>query len=155
MRDRFRLDTYTIIIIALIPAFLGIAATATWFYERAEATRICGEVDEYLQDVGNITPSFTSTGTLGDADVWIDQFSALSVPWPAQDLHDATVSAINYGGTTEPDLDISAPGAVYDELTAYQGTLDEGRENLLINCEDVDNQILTAFPMFFTRTTQP
>lgn len=155
MRDRFRLDIYTIVIIALIPAFFGIAATATWFYDRAEAERICGDVETYMQNVENITPTFAEAGTLDGTDNWLESFEALSVPWPAQDLHDAAISTITFGANTDPDLDVSEPGAVYDELTTFQDALDEGREGLLLHCEDMENQLVAAFPMFFTRTTQP
>jgi hypothetical protein len=152
--QRLRLDSYTIIIIALLPSFLLIAAGATWFYERAEARRACSDATEYLADVSDMSASFQSAGTLSNARSWLTSMESLQPPLVARELHDSTVASVTYAISVTPDLDVSAPASVYEAVTPFQDNIDAGRDELIDECPDLALQIPDAFPMFFAKDGQ-
>jgi hypothetical protein len=151
LQQRLKLDGYAIIIIALLPSFLLIAAGATWFYDRAEARRACSDATAYLADVSDMSASFQSAGTLSNARPWLTSMESLRPPLVAKDLHDATVASVNYAISVEPDLDVSAPASVYDAVTPFQDSIDAGRADLVDECPDLALQVPDAFPMFFAK----
>jgi len=153
-RQRIRLDSYTILIIALIPSFLLIAAGATWFYERAEARRACSDAAAYLDEVADLAASFQTVDTIADTGGWINDMNTLRPPAVASALHDAALSTVTYAMTTRPDLDVSAPGVLYREITPFQDSLDTGRSDLVAACPEVETRIPAAFPMFFGNDDQ-
>jgi hypothetical protein len=153
-RRSFRLDAYTIIIIALIPSFMLIAAGATWFYDRAEAKRACSDSATYLADATDLVGSFQNAGTLGNAGPWLTSMESLTPPSVASDLHEAAMSTVQYGISTQPNTDTTSPGAVYDAVIPFQDSLDSARAALVQKCPETAPQIPQAFPMFFREDSQ-
>jgi len=153
-RRSFRLDAYTIIIIALIPSFMLIAAGATWFYDRAEARRACDDSVAYLADVTDLVASFKDAGTLGNAGPWLASMETLTPPSVASNLHEAAMSTVQYGISTQPDTTTTSPRAVYDAVIPFRDSLDNARQSLVQTCPETAPQITEAFPMFFTEGSQ-
>ena len=154
LRQHLKLDVYTIIIVALIPSFLLIAAGATWFYDRAEARRACSDATAYLEDASGLAGSFQSASSVSDTTAWVTGMQALHPPPVAQSLHDTVLGTVSYATSTIPDLNVSEPGAVYDAVTPFQDSLDRSRDDLVKECPDLAAQIPDAFPMFFTKDGQ-
>jgi len=154
LRQQLRLDAYNLIIIALIPSFMLIAAGATWFYERAEARRACSEATAYLEDATSFAGAYQSSGTLANARSWVAGMESLQPPTVARDLHDTAISAVTYASSTNPGADTSVPGGLYETLTPFQDSLDSGRNELVETCPDLASLIPDAFPMFFTKDGQ-
>ena len=153
-RRSFRLDAYTIIIIALIPSFMLIAAGATWLYERAEARRACEDAASYLASAAELAPSFRDGGTLADAGPWLAGMEALTPPEVAEALHAAATGTVQYGMAAQPGTDTTSPGAVYEAITPFRDSLDAGRQELVQECPGIAPQVSQAFPMFFAEDTE-
>jgi hypothetical protein len=151
LRQRLKLDIYNIIIIALVPSFLLIASGATWFYDRAETRRACTDATAYLADVSDISSTFQSANSLSGNQTWLTNMESLQPPLVARDLHNATVSSVDYAMSIDPGLNVSVPGAVYEAVTPFQDSIDAGRASLEKSCPDLAPRIPEAFPMFFAR----
>lgn len=154
MREKFRLDVYNIIIIALIPFVLLVAWGLTWGYERNLHARQCEDAIAYLEDVTALAPAYLQAGSVDDADSWLLGMQELSYPAPATDLHNAAVSAFTYASTTDLQVDTGEAGGLYDGLTTFAGILDEGRETLERQCPETAPMIADAFPMYFREEGQ-
>ncbi len=150
MREKFRLDIYLILIIALVPFFLLTAWGLTWNYERVLANRACEDTTSYLQDASSFVPDFKNAGTLQNAGGWVGRMDGLRPPPIAEDLHDALVSTVTYAMNTDPDLDTARPAVVFDELTPFQNSITEGRDKIIEECPELASALPDAFPMFFT-----
>ena len=150
MREKFRLDIYTILMVALVPFFLLTAWGLTWNYERVLASRACEDTTSYLKDASRFTSDFTNAGTLQNTGGWVGRMDGLQPPPIAEDLHDALVSTVTYGMNTDPNLGTTQPGVVFDELTPFQNSITEGRDKIIAECPELARAIPDAFPMFFT-----
>lgn len=151
MRERFRLDAYNVIIIALIPFVLLVAWGLTWSYDRHVHARECEDAVTYLQKVADIASEYTSAKTLDDADAWLEDMQDMSLPSPATALHNGAVAAYSYAARADLPVDPAKPGGLYDELTTFKGVLDDGRETLVDQCPATEPLILDAFPMYFRK----
>lgn len=154
MRERLHLDVYNIIIALLVPVILLSAWGITTAYERNERARQCEDALTYLADVTENAPLYTSAGSVDNADDWVDAMDELSVPEPARDLHDAATSALSFAASVNIEADVQQPGDLYDSLSAFQDSLDEGRETLETTCPDTTPLITDAFPMYFRNEGQ-
>lgn len=149
MREKFHLDAYNVIIIALIPFVLLVAWGLTWGYERNLHAQQCEDALVYLEKVTEIAPDYLEANSLDDADDWLDGMQELSYPAPAGDLHNGAVSAFTYASTAGLQADMAQPGGLYDQLTTFKGVLDDGRDTLVDQCPDTAALIPDAFPMYF------
>jgi hypothetical protein len=154
MREKFRLDVYNVIIIALIPFVVLVAWGLTWGYERNLRAQQCEDAITYLEDVTALAPAYLQAPSVDDADSWLQGMQGVSYPEPASDLHNAAVSAFTYASTTNLPVDTSEPGGLYDQLTTFAGVLDEGRETLVTECPETAPLIADAFPMYFREEGQ-
>jgi hypothetical protein len=154
MRERLHLDVYNVIIAALIPVMLLTAWGLTTAYERNLRTEQCEQAVAYLEEVTGITGLYTSASSIDDAAPWLQRMQEMSYPAPATDLHNGAVSAFTYAATMNLNVDIAAPGGMYDRLTTFQDVLDEGRATLVARCPETDTMITGAFPMFFREEGQ-
>ena len=151
MRNTFRFDIYTILIIAIVPTFLAIAWGLAWNDGRVEAKLACKNTGHYLTEVGDMASLYTSAGTLGNADAWLTRLQAINPSGPARDLHNSVVSAITYGMNINPDLSTTEPAAVYDQLSPFQQAIDKGSQDLVNECPEFGSLLSYAFPMFFKK----
>lgn len=149
MREKFRLDAYNIIIIALIPFVLLVSWGLTWAYERNLHTRQCEDAITYLEDAAAIAPDYTGASSLSSADDWVESMQELSYPPQATDLHNGAVSAFTYASNANLDVDLAAPGGLYDQLTTFRNVLNDARETLIDQCPDTEPLVADAFPMYF------
>jgi hypothetical protein len=149
MREKFHLDVYNVIIIALIPFVLLVAWGLTWGYERNLHAQQCEDAIGYLEEVTAIAPEYVEADTLEDADDWLDSMQELGYPEPASDLHNGALSAFTYASTTDLQVDTAQPGGLYDQLTTFKEVLDDGRDTLVDQCPDTEPLIVDAFPMYF------
>lgn len=149
MREKFHLDVYNVIIIALIPFVLLVAWGLTWGYERDLRAKQCEDAIAYLEEVTAFAPEYLEAETLDDADAWLDDMQDMGYPSPATDLHNGAISAFTYASTAELQVDMAAPGGLYDQLTTFKGVLDDGRDTLVERCPDTEPLIADAFPMYF------
>lgn len=153
MRTSFRLDIYTILIVALVPTFLAIAWGLTWNYERILANRECDYTGHYLTEVGDMASLYTDAGTLQNADTWLTRLQAINPSTPTRDLHQAVVNSMSYAMNTNPDLDTTEPGAVYDTLVPFRQTIDKGAQEVIDTCPEFERLLSYAFPMYFREET--
>lgn len=149
MRDRFRIDVYNVIIVALVPVILLTAWGLTSAYETNQRREQCEQAFTYLDEASDLAARYTTASSLDTADDWADELEQLSHPAPAADLHNGAISAFNYALSIDLDVDVNAPGSLYDELTTFQDVLNEGRETLVSACPDTETMIADAFPMYF------
>jgi len=149
MRERFRLDVYNVLIIALIPFVLLVAWGLTWGYERNLRERHCEDSVAYLREVAGFSSLYTNADTLDDADSWLARMQEMSVPAPLNDLHNGAISALTWAATTDLAVDPAQPAGLYERLTTFKGVLDEGRTELATQCPDADALVPAAFPMYF------
>lgn len=154
MRERFRLDAYNVIIVALIPFVLLVAGGLTWGYDRRQQAQACDQSVAYLEDVADIATEYTSAASLDDADAWANDMEDMSVPSPATDLHNAAVAAFAYAAQADLPADPSQPGSLYEELTTFKNILDEGRQTLVEQCPATEPLVSDAFPMYFRKDGQ-
>lgn len=154
MRSKLRLDIYSILIVALVPAFLAIAWGLTWNHERVIAKQECGNTGEYLADVADIASLYESSGTVQNADVWLTRLDSIVPTRTARNLHDSVLSTIRYAMNATPELDTTQPGAVYEELPPFQQAIDRGRGDIVDQCPEFAALIPEAFPMFFREGNQ-
>ena len=149
MREKFHLDVYNIIIIALIPFVLLVAWGLTWGYERNLHAKQCEAAIPYLEEVAEFSGLYTNASSISDIDSWLDRMEQTSRPEPANDLHNGAMSAATYASSTDLPVDMSAPGGLYDQLTTFKDVLDEGRTTLVNRCPETAPLIDDAFPMYF------
>lgn len=149
MREKFHLDVYNVIIIALIPFVLLVAWGLTWGYERDLRAQQCEDAIAYLEEVTALAPEYLEAETLDDADGWLDDLQDMGHPAPANDLHNGAISAFTYASTAGLEVDMAEPGGLYDQLTTFKGVLDDGRDTLVDQCPETEPLIADAFPMYF------
>lgn len=154
MRERFQLDIYNVLIVALVPAMLLAAWGLTTAYERNQRAQQCEEAVTYLQEATDNASLYTEADSIDDADTWLDNMQELSPPEPASDLHNGALSAFTYATTMNVEADMTAPGGLYSELTSFREVIDEGRETLVSQCPDTEQMINDAFPMYFRNEGQ-
>ncbi len=154
MRERFHLDAYNVIIVALIPFVLLVAWGLSRSYDRHLHAQECEQSVEYLENVTDIASEYTSAASLDDADAWAEDMQDMSVPSPANDLQNGAIAAYTYAARADLPADPSQPGSLYDELTTFKDVLDEGRQTLVEQCPATEPLISDAFPMYFRKDGQ-
>lgn len=112
MRESFRLDIYTILMIAIVPVFLFTAWGLTWNHERVAARQACENTERYLTEAADITSLFTNAGTIDDAEPWLDRLDTLGPHGYARDLHQSASRTIEYAINTRPGLETAEPGII-------------------------------------------
>lgn len=154
MRERFHLDVYNVIIVALIPAILLTAWGLTSAHDRNERSKRCENAIDYLEAVTDLAPLYTSARTIDDADEWLDAMEELPAPDVAQQLHTRATAAFSYASAMGMDVSADEPGDLFDQLTAFRDGLDESRTELEEQCPNTADLIPDAFPMYFREEQQ-
>lgn len=154
MREKFHLDFYNVIIVALVPLMFLTAWGLTTAYERNQRAEQCEQAETYLQEAADISSLYTTADSVDDAEDWHEEMQELSWPEPADDLHNGALSAFAYASSMNLDADTAEQGGLYGQLTAFQDVLDKGRETLVNQCPDTETMITDAFPMYFREDGQ-
>lgn len=149
MRHRIPLDIYTILIIAIVPVFLATAGALAWNHGRVEKRELCANAATWLEDVSGFASVYTDSDVLRETTVWVSQVETTGSPGAARDLKDAVLSSMSYAMNTDPNLETTGTGEVYDALSPFQQSLDDARTGLATECPDTAPLVPEAFPMFF------
>jgi len=154
MRNRIPFDIYTTLIVAIVPVFLITAWGLTWNHERIAKKEGCENAVAFLTDATALAPAYADAGTLGNSDLWLSQVESITSPGAAKDVRDVVLSSITYGMGTDPELETTGTGEVYETLTPFRQSIDRARDELVEQCPDTATMIPDAFPMFFRTGAQ-
>ncbi|HWV23796.1 MAG TPA: hypothetical protein VNZ58_06380, partial [Thermomicrobiales bacterium] len=121
----------------------------TWNHERVEKKERCTNASVFLRDATDLLPAYINAGTIGESETWLSQISSITAPGAAKDLRDVMQSSMNYAMTTDPELETTGTGEVYDTLTPFQQSIDRARNDLVAICPETATLIPDAFPMFY------
>ncbi|MCO5224858.1 MAG: hypothetical protein M9953_05940 [Thermomicrobiales bacterium] len=155
LRTRIRWDTYTLIMVALVPVILLSAWGLTKASEHDLRSRQCAMAEEWLDESRALLPLFYRAGTVQNTTAWVSALEELSSPAAAGRLRWAVLQSTRYAAEYYPDLPTDEVAVLNPTDGLYQRNLTEGARDLINHCPEVASMLPQAFPMVFKEDEFP
>ena len=144
-------DTYSLIIVALVPGMLLAAWGLSAWDERQLHTHQCQVATEWLQEAQQLAPMFTGAETMDDIATWIAANEELNVPASGSQLRRGILSSAYYHMENFPSTSTTTPGVLNPPNGLFARDIISGRDSLIRHCPETEPHLADAFPMVFER----
>lgn len=142
-------NIYTILMVALVPALLLTAWGLYAWDEHKLHTLQCEMAESWLDESEEIASLFQQSETIGQTRFWISRFETLESPNAAGNLRWGIIQSANYHAENYPDMSTDEPGVLNAPNGLFERQIEEGTEDLVEHCPDMETKLPTAFPMVF------
>lgn len=142
-------NTYTILMVALVPTMLLAAwGLDTWDSRQLHRTQ-CTMAVEWLEESADISQQFQQSGTMGQTQLWSSRFEAIESPNAAGDLRRGILQSATYHEEYFPTSPTDEPGVLNPRNGLFERQIEQGVRSLVEHCPETEALIPNAFPMVF------